>query len=282
MLIFKIIPALKSHLNKIKNDGKQIGFVPTMGALHEGHLSLVRKSIISDDCTVVSIFLNPTQFNNPRDLKTYPSDIERDIKLLESLNGNIILFNPNSMDLYSGNIKTDFFDFNGLDNHMEGKFRVDHFQGVATVVNRLFKIINSDNVYFGEKDFQQIRIIENLISDAKINNKVIRCETIREDNGLALSSRNKKLDFSSKKIASNLFKALNFAKENFGTLGVLDIEKNVVNLLSKFPTIKLDYFVIADEQYLIPANLKETNKKYRAFIAAYISGVRLIDNIKLY
>ena len=282
MLIFKIIPALKSHLNKIKNDGKQIGFVPTMGALHEGHLSLVRKSIISDDCTVVSIFLNPTQFNNPRDLKTYPSDIERDIKLLESLNGNIILFNPDSTDLYSGNIKTDFFDFNGLDNHMEGKFRVDHFQGVATVVNKLFKIINSDNVYFGEKDFQQIRIIENLISDAKINNKVIRCETIREDNGLALSSRNKKLDFSSKKIASNLFKALNFAKENFGTLGVLDIEKNVVNLLSKFPTIKLDYFVIADEQYLIPANLKETNKKYRAFIAAYISGVRLIDNIKLY
>jgi len=282
MLIFKIIPALKSHLNKIKNDGKQIGFVPTMGALHEGHLSLVRKSIISDDCTVVSIFLNPTQFNNPRDLKTYPSDIERDIKLLESLNGNIILFNPNSTDLYSGNIKTDFFDFNGLDNHMEGKFRGDHFQGVATVVRRLFKIINSDNVYFGEKDFQQIRIIENLISDAKINNKVIRCETIREDNGLALSSRNKKLDFSSKKIASNLFKALNFAKENFGTLGVLDIEKNVVNLLSKFPTIKLDYFVIADEQHLIPANLKETNKKYRAFIAAYISGVRLIDNIKLY
>ena len=282
MLIFKIIPALKSHLNKIKNDGKQIGFVPTMGALHEGHLSLVRKSIISDDCTVVSIFLNPTQFNNPRDLKTYPSDIERDIKLLESLNGNIILFNPNSMDLYSGNIKTDFFDFNGLDNHMEGKFRGDHFQGVATVVRRLFKIINSDNVYFGEKDFQQIRIIENLISDAKINNKVIRCETIREDNGLALSSRNKKLDFSSKKIASNLFKALNFAKENFGTLGVLDIEKNIVDLLSKFPTIKLDYFVIADEQHLIPANLKETNKKYRAFIAAYISGVRLIDNIKLY
>ena len=282
MLIFKIIPDLKSHLNKIKNEGKQVGFVPTMGALHEGHLSLVRKSIISDDCTVVSIFLNPTQFNNPRDLKTYPSDIERDIKLLESLNGNIILFNPNSTDLYSGNIKTDFFDFNGLDNHMEGKFRGDHFQGVATVVRRLFKIINSDNVYFGEKDFQQIRIIENLISDAKINNKVIRCETIREDNGLALSSRNKKLDFSSKKIASNLFKALNFAKENFGTLGVLDIEKNIVDLLSKFPTIKLDYFVIADEQYLIPANLKETNKKYRAFIAAYISGVRLIDNIKLY
>jgi len=282
MLIFKIIPALKSHLNKIKNDEKQIGFVPTMGALHEGHLSLVRKSIISDDCTVVSIFLNPTQFNNPRDLKTYPSDIKRDIKLLESLNGNIILFNPNSMDLYSGNIKTDYFDFNGLDNHMEGKFRGDHFQGVATVVNRLFKIINSDNVYFGEKDFQQIRIIENLISDAKINNKVIRCETIREDNGLALSSRNKKLDFSSKKIASNLFKALNFAKENFGTLGVIDIEKNVVDLLSKFPAIKLDYFVIADEQHLTPANLKETNKKYRAFIAAYISGVRLIDNIKLY
>ena len=282
MLIFKIIPALKSHLNKIKNDGKQIGFVPTMGALHEGHLSLVRESLISDDCTVVSIFLNPTQFNNPRDLKTYPSDIERDIKLLESLNGNIILFNPNSRDLYSGNIKTDYFDFNGLDNHMEGKFRGDHFQGVATVVSRLFKIINSDNIYFGEKDFQQIRIIENLISDAKINKKVIRCETIREDNGLALSSRNKKLDFSSKKIASNLFKALNFAKENFDTLGVLDIEKNVVDLLSKSPTIKLDYFVIADEQYLIPANLKETNKKYRAFIAAYISGVRLIDNIKLY
>ncbi len=164
---------------------------------------------------------------------------------------------------------------------MEGKFRQNHFQGVATVVNKLLSIVEPDNVYFGEKDFQQLRIIENLVFEKKVNTKVVRCETLREVDGLALSSRNSKLSFSSKKIATNLFKALNFAKEKFSTLDIFEIEKKVTEKMRAHPEIKLVYFMIADEEKLEPS-ISRNNKKNRAFIAAYISGVRLIDNIKLY
>ena len=164
---------------------------------------------------------------------------------------------------------------------MEGEFRGNHFLGVATVVSKLFSLIKADYAYFGEKDFQQLRIIENLIKEKKFNIKLIRCETIRSKDGLALSSRNNKLNFSSKKIATNLFKALNFAKEKIDVLSTDEIEQKVFKSLSNFKEIKLEYFVIADEENLKPIRYNQT-KKYRAFIAAYVSGVRLIDNIKLY
>ena len=281
MLIFTDIFDLQKHLDILKNKGKVIGFVPTMGALHSGHLSLINKSITENDLTVVSIFVNPTQFDNYEDLLTYPTDIDKDINLLASILADIILFNPDSQEIYSGNVKSDQFNLNGLDKYMEGNYRLNHFQGVATIVNKLLSIVKSNNIYFGEKDFQQLRIIENLIFEKKINTKLVRCETFREVDGLALSSRNCKLDFSSKKIATNLFKALNFAKEKFNLLDVAEISKKVIQQLSNFPEIKLEYFVIADEEKLVPITTKQ-NKKYRAFIAAHISGVRLIDNIKLY
>ena len=281
MLIFTDIFDLQKHLDILKNKGKVIGFVPTMGALHSGHLSLINKSITENDLTVVSIFVNPTQFDNSEDLLTYPTDIDKDTNLLESILGDIILFNPDSQEIYSGNVKSDQFNLNGLDKYMEGNYRLNHFQGVATIVNKLLSIVKSNNIYFGEKDFQQLRIIENLIFEKKINTKLVRCETFRAVDGLALSSRNCKLDFSSKKIATNLFKALNFAKEKFNLLDVAEISKKVIQQLSNFPEIKLEYFVIADEEKLVPITTKQ-NKKYRAFIAAHISGVRLIDNIKLY
>ena len=164
---------------------------------------------------------------------------------------------------------------------MEGKYRQNHFQGVATVVSKLLSIVEADNIYFGEKDFQQLRIIENLVFEKKINTRVVRCETLRDADGLALSSRNNKLSFSSKKMATNLFKALNFAKEKFNALDVVEIEKKVIEQMTAHSEIKLDYFIIADEEKLEPTILKN-NQKYRAFIAAYISDVRLIDNIKLY
>ena len=252
-----------------------------MGALHNGHLSLVKKSILQSNITVVSIFVNPTQFDNSEDLRTYPSNIKNDISLLKSISDKIILFNPDSVEIYSDGIKSHQFNFNGLDRYMEGKFRQNHFQGVATVVNKLLSIVEPDNVYFGEKDFQQLRIIENLVFEKKINTKVVRCETIREVDGLALSSRNSKLSFSSRKIATNLFKALNFAKEKFSTLDIFEIEKKVTEKMRAHPEIKLVYFMIADEEKLEPS-ISRNNKKNRAFIAAYISGVRLIDNIKLY
>ena len=181
----------------------------------------------------------------------------------------------------SANLKLDQFNFNGLDRYMEGEFRENHFAGVATVVSKLFSLIKADYAYFGEKDFQQLRIIENLIKEKKFNVKLIRCETIRSKDGLALSSRNNKLNFSSKKIATNLFKALNFAKEKIDVFSTDEIEQKVFESLSNFKEIKLEYFVIADEKNLKPIKHKQA-KRYRAFIAAYVSGVRLIDNVKLY
>jgi len=281
MLIFSDISIIKSHLSKLKKEGNIIGFVPTMGTLHNGHLSLIKKSISENNFTVVSIFVNPTQFDNSEDLETYPSNIKNDIILLKSISDDIILFNPDSQEIYSEGVKSHQFNFNGLDKHMEGKYRVNHFQGVATVVNKLLSIVESDHVYFGEKDFQQLKIIENLVCEKKINTKVVRCDTVRGIDGLALSSRNNKLSFSSKKIATNLFKALNFTKEKFNTLDIVEIEKKVTEQLSAYSEIKLEYFIIADEEKLKPLITKK-NQKYRAFIAAYISGVRLIDNIKLY
>ena len=281
MLIFSDISSLKIHLSKLKKEGNTIGFVPTMGALHKGHLSLINKSISENNLTVVSIFVNPTQFDNSNDLETYPSDIKNDISLLKSITNNIILFNPDPEEIYSDGIKSQQFNFNGLDEYMEGKYRKNHFQGVATVVSKLLSIVEPYNVYFGEKDFQQLRIIENLVFEKKINTKVVRCETLRDSDGLALSSRNSKLSFSSKKMATNLFKALNFAKEKFNTLDIVEIEKKIIEQMTAHSEIKLDYFIIADEEKLEPSILKN-NQKYRAFIAAYISGVRLIDNIKLY
>ena len=281
MLIFSNILQIQNHLTKLKSEGNIIGFVPTMGALHDGHLSLIKKSSSENDLTVVSIFVNPTQFDDSNDLLTYPKDIEKDIALIKSISENTVLFKPDSYEIYSGEIKSDEFNLNGLDKYMEGECRGNHFQGVATVVNKLLSIVKSDHVYFGEKDFQQLRIIENLVLDQKFDTKVVRCKTVRSSDGLALSSRNKKLSFSSAKIATNLFKALNFAKEKFNTLDVIEIEKKVIEQLSAHSEIQLEYFAIADEETLEPLLIKK-NKKYRAFIAAYVSGVRLIDNKKLY
>ena len=281
MLIFSNILQIQNHLTKLKSEGNIIGFVPTMGALHDGHLSLIKKSSSENDLTVVSIFVNPTQFDDSNDLLTYPKDIDKDIALIKSISENTVLFKPDSYEIYSGEIKSDKFNLNGLDKYMEGECRGNHFQGVATVVNKLLSIVKSDHVYFGEKDFQQLRIIENLVLDQKFDTKVVRCKTFRSSDGLALSSRNKKLSFSSEKIATNLFKALNFAKEKFNTLDVIEIEKKVIEQLSSHSEIQLEYFVIADEETLEPLLIKK-NKKYRAFIAAYVSGVRLIDNKKLY
>ena len=281
MLVFRDNSTLQNHLKNLKNNNKIIGFVPTMGALHNGHLSLVKKSISQNDLTVVSIFINPTQFNNVNDLKTYPSDIDKDLELLRSISDKIIVFNPEPDELYAGDIRLDKFNFNGLDRYMEGEFRGNHFVGVATVVSKLFSFIKADYAYFGEKDFQQLRIIENLIKEKKFKIKLIRCETIRSEDGLALSSRNNKLNFSSKKIATNLFKALNFAKEKIDDLGIDEIEQKISDNLANFKEIELEYFVIADEKNLKPIKHKQA-KRYRAFIAAHVSGVRLIDNIKLY
>ena len=282
MIIFKNILGFKNHLRKLKNDNITIGFVPTMGALHEGHTSLIKKSVLENDYSVVSIFINPTQFNNIIDYESYPIDISKDIELLESISKNVILFTPDIDEIYSGKVVSDSYDFGDLDKYMEGEYRKGHFQGVATVVHKLFEIVTPNNVYFGEKDFQQLRIIEDLVQRNRYKLNVIRCKTVRQNDGLALSSRNKKLDIYSQNIATNLFKALSFAKKNFDTLDLEIIYAKVEDLLQNFPLIRVEYFTIANEKDLKPIKQKKKNQKYRAFIAADISGVRLIDNIKLY
>ena len=282
MIIFKSVRRLQNHLAKLKEIDNKIGFIPTMGALHKGHISLIQKSVSENNYSVVSIFVNPTQFDNQHDLVSYPNNIENDIKLLDGISDNLILFNPDLDQIYNGKIISDVYNLGDLDKYMEGKFRKDHFQGVATVVHKLFDIVDSDNVYLGEKDFQQLRIIEELVLKSAFSLKIIRCKTIRDKNGLALSSRNKKLDISSQNIASNLFKALSFANENFNKKSIDKIYSEVESFFSVFPQIKVEYFLIADEENLKPVEVKKKEKKYRAFIAADISGVRLIDNLKLY
>ena len=282
MIIFKNIVGFKNHLRKLKNDNITIGFVPTMGALHDGHTSLIKKSVLENDYSVVSIFINPTQFNDINDYESYPINISKDVELLDSISENIILFTPDTDEIYSGKVVSDSYDFGDLDKYMEGEHRKGHFQGVATVVHKLFEIVMADNVYFGEKDFQQLRIIEDIVKKNRYKLNVIRCKTIRQNDGLALSSRNKKLDIYSQNIATNLFKALSFAKKNFDTLDLEIIYAKVEDLLQNFPLISVEYFAIANEKDLKPIKQKKKNQKYRAFIAADISGVRLIDNIKLY
>ena len=253
-----------------------------MGALHDGHTSLIKKSVLENDYSVVSIFINPTQFNDINDYESYPINISKDVELLDSISENIILFTPDTDEIYSGKVVSDSYDFGDLDKYMEGEHRKGHFQGVATVVHKLFEIVMADNVYFGEKDFQQLRIIEDIVKKNRYKLNVIRCKTIRQNDGLALSSRNKKLDIYSQNIATNLFKALSFAKKNFDTLDLEIIYAKVEDLLQNFPLISVEYFAIANEKDLKPIKQKKKNQKYRAFIAADISGVRLIDNIKLY
>lgn len=281
MDIFKSCSALENQLKKFKKNHFLIGFVPTMGALHKGHISLVERSVQENDFTIVSIFINPTQFNNEHDLKTYPNNLKKDIFLLKNISNKIIVFNPTVKEIYSGNIKRENFKFQTLVKHMEGKYRPGHFMGVATIINKLFSIISADKVYFGEKDFQQIRVIEHLTNNRKFSVKIIRCKTVRHRSGLAYSSRNSKLDYSSKKIAANLFKALNFAKQNFEKFDIIKINSMCLNIISKYPEINVEYFTIADENNLIPAKQKQKGVKYRAFIAAYVFGVRLIDNLEL-
>ncbi|MFT5229919.1 MAG: pantoate--beta-alanine ligase, partial [Urechidicola sp.] len=193
MHIFNGKEALMDHLKSIKTLNSTIGFVPTMGALHQGHLSLMQESLAENDSTVVSIFVNPTQFNNPEDLSKYPRTLEADIAKISGLSSEIILYAPSTEDVYEGKILSQEFDFDGLENQMEGKFRPGHFNGVGTIVKRLFEIVVPTNAYFGEKDFQQLQIVKKMVEKNNLTVNVKGCAIFREANGLAMSSRNERL-----------------------------------------------------------------------------------------
>ncbi|QZK89150.1 pantoate--beta-alanine ligase [Flavobacterium sp. CHNK8] len=281
MPIFYGKAPLMDYLKSIKDSQKTIGFVPTMGALHEGHLALMKKSLQENDTTVVSIFVNPTQFNNPEDLEKYPRTLEEDIKKLTNLDDSIILYAPTVEDIYDGKPTSQSFDFDGLENQMEGKFRPGHFNGVGTIVKRLFEIVTPNNAYFGEKDFQQLQIVKKMVSKNKLQVKVVGCPIHREANNLAMSSRNERLTPQEREQASLIYKILRTAKEKFSKDSTLTISKWVQKAFENNTQFTLEYFTIADEATLLTCTRKNKTKKYRAFIAVIVNNIRLIDTISL-
>jgi len=281
MLIFNKKSDLSAFLSPLIKQNKSIGFVPTMGALHQGHLSLLKNSLSENDVTVMSIFVNPTQFNNAEDLDKYPRTLERDVQIMQNLSNNIIVYAPEVADIYEGNTISESFDYDGLENQMEGKHRPGHFDGVGTIVKRLFEIILPNKAYFGEKDFQQLQIVRKLVSKYIIPVSIIGCPIHREDSGLAMSSRNERLSKITRENAAIIFQILKAAKDIFQTKSSQETILFVKNEFKKIPEFQLEYFEIADEETLLPVSEKESNKKYRGFIAIFIENIRLIDNISL-
>lgn len=281
MHIFYGKAALKGYLKTIKTPNSTIGFVPTMGALHQGHLALMQRSLKENDDTVVSIFVNPTQFNNPEDLEKYPRTLEEDVRKMRGLSDKMILYAPSVDDIYEGNTISNSFDFDGLENQMEGKFRPGHFNGVGTIVKRLFEIVEPTNAYFGEKDFQQLQIVKKLAEKYNLPVNVVGCPIFREENQLAMSSRNERLTTEERKEAAIIYKTLTEAKEVFQTKSPQETVEFVENSFKGNERFDLEYFVIADESTLLPIENKILDKKYRAFIAVFVNSIRLIDTISL-
>lgn len=272
----------KNQLIKFLSNQKQniiIGFVPTMGSLHQGHLSLIKESQKKCDLTVCSIYVNPTQFNDKTDFKNYPKDLNKDLKLLDNVKCDVV-YTPKNNDLYNKNEVAKKYDFKSLGNDLEGKYRPGHFNGVATIVEKLLNIIKPQYAFFGQKDLQQLSIIKQLVNDKNINTEIIGCKTIREKNGLAKSSRNKLLSKSDFELSASIYKQLLFCKRNFEKIPFKEIRSHVLSNL-KSDGFKIDYFEFIDLKTFAIQKEKIKGIKYAACVAVIISGVRLIDNIIL-
>lgn len=281
MIISEKRKDLRQILDPLQQGEKSLGFVPTMGALHEGHLSLIKKALHENAYVVVSIFVNPTQFDNGADLEKYPRTLERDLDLLKSVSDDIIVYAPSDKDIYGDKVASEHLNFDGLEHQMEGKFRPGHFDGVGTIVKRLFEIVKPDVAYFGLKDFQQFKIIEKLVEKQQLPIKIEGCEIFREPDGLAMSSRNERLSKPEREAAPFIYKTLQHARALFGTESATKVVDWVKEEFEKNKILKLEYFIIADEDTLQPIQNKSETKSYRAFIAAFANDVRLIDNIAL-
>jgi pantoate--beta-alanine ligase len=273
---------LAKLISVIRGNKKSIGFVPTMGALHQGHLSLIKEGLGNNDVVVVSIFVNPTQFDNAEDLEKYPRTLERDVTLLKTVSETkILVYAPSVDDIYGDAVESVNYDFDGLEHEMEGAFRDGHFDGVGTIVKRLFEIVTPDRAYFGEKDFQQLQIIKKLVEKHAIPVEVVGCAIYRETNGLAMSSRNERLKSDYKEAAPFIYKTLQSAKIKFGTKSANKVTEWVTKQFENHSLLELEYFTIADVKTLKPIKRKSKLKQYRAFIAVYADDIRLIDNIAL-
>lgn len=274
--VFTTVESLQQRLNSSVNTAG-IAFVPTMGALHKGHLDLVRKAFEKSSIVVVSIFVNPTQFNSKEDLENYPRTLERDIELLKAI-GEVIVFAPTVEEMYPADFKEIDLNLGELETVMEGKFRPGHFSGVVNVVNRLFQIVQPQYAFFGEKDFQQLAVIKRMVELLKLNVKIIPCTTIREASGLAKSSRNERLTDIQKKEALIIIDTMNFVKDNMSRLSPVQLKKEAITFFNS-GTLNLEYLEIVDSK-----SLKEIDDwigDIRICIAAYCGEVRLIDNMAL-
>ena len=281
MEIFRDKKTLTDYIERQKEMGKRIGFAPTMGALHQGHLSLYEIANKENDLVISSIFVNPTQFNNPDDLKKYPRDTNRDLKLLEKTGIVDAVYLPEVEDLYPDGLTSKSFNFDGLENMMEGKSRPGHFDGVGTIVKRLFEIVKPSHAYFGEKDFQQLQIVKKLVSKYEMKVAITGCPIFRETSGLAMISRNERLSPKAREKAALIFEILKDATAVFKTHSMKETVNFVEKVFKKYPEFELEYFEIADEETLLPSENKDENKKYRGFVAVFIEKIRLIDNISL-
>ncbi len=274
---------LRDVVRACKEERKTIGLVPTMGALHAGHASLVKKAVAENNVCFVSVFVNPTQFNNKEDLAKYPRNINRDAELLSSIGADFV-FAPTPEEMYSEEeMNTTFqFDFAGLDQVMEGKMRPGHFNGVVQVVSRLFYLVQPDKAYFGEKDFQQLAIIHHMVERSSMagtfgNLQIIGCPIVREESGLALSSRNERLSASEKEtalaISKTLFESLKWAK----SASVAEVQQRVIDTINAVEGLEVEYYEIVDQTTLLPTN---TFDHAIGCVTVYCGPVRLIDNIK--
>lgn len=280
MEIFKQIAPLRSFLDQLKKSNKTIGLVPTMGALHNGHISLIKASKSQNDVTLATIYVNPAQFNNPNDLKKYPRTPEKDISMLEDAGCNVV-FSPDDIEMYSEKPVVTF-DFGHLDKVMEGKFRPGHFSGVALVVSKLFNIIQPDNAYFGQKDWQQFAVIRQLVHELKFNFSLHSVPILRESDGLAMSSRNLRLSDSQRSHATIFYKALLFAKNALKTGNPLEtVKKAVSEMVNKEQDIRLEYFELANSQNLTILDNVDNAALPILCIAGYAGEIRLIDNMFL-
>lgn len=281
MLIIRSTSELEEFVSHAKRNGQSVGLVPTMGALHAGHLSLVERAVGENDITVVSLFVNPTQFNNPTDLATYPRDEESDLRLLSGA-GVTVAFAPGVEDIYPGGVENRVrkeYDLGSVAEVMEGKFRPGHFQGVAEVVSRLLRLARPDRAYFGEKDFQQIAVIRRMTETEGIDVDIVACPIKRADDGLALSSRNALLTPEQRAMAPEIHRALEQSVEYARSHSVKATHDTVVEQIEGVPGLRVEYFEIVDGRTLLPVDEWKESPWIVGCITVYCGEIRLIDNI---
>jgi pantoate--beta-alanine ligase len=282
MDVFKSVKSLNERLSFSRDQGNSLGLVPTMGALHNGHLSLVAKAVRENNTVVVSIFVNPTQFNNAQDLAQYPQQLTADIALLKTISEDLLVFTPSVKEMYPEGLGAKPYSFNGLDRRWEGEDRPGHFQGVGTVVEKLFEMVRPNQAYFGEKDFQQLAIIRDLVRQKTFGISIIGCPTVRESYGLAMSSRNERLKPLDRVAAAVIYKTLKIAAQKALAQNLLsEITHEAIKEIHALENTAVFYFEFVNARSLEPIKTLENPENTRIITAVNFKGVRLLDNIGL-